>query len=126
MKTDLVYYIVIFTPFFWFLLFDQQKLADKAVFFRYIIISVLVLSLGVLHDYGNDTKSYIYFASQLLIVLLALHFVFRQIYLKIYKREPEISNRPDHKVDFLYTLIIGMCSIILPFLIDEFIIRKFL
>ena len=66
-----------------------------------------------------------YFGSQMLFIFLIIQKITRTLYFKIFKREPEIGKFPKHKIDYLYTFSLLFGTMILPFLIDDYIFKKF-
>lgn len=125
---EILIYILLFFPFLWLLMFDQQKLNRNNVFIRYLMISIAILVFGIVYDnfIANGTKSLVYFGSQMTFIFLVLYKIIRVPYYMIYKREPEISRRPDKRIDIIPTLFIFTGTMILPFLIDSMIVQKIL
>ena len=123
---EILIYILLFFPFLWLLMFDQQKLNRNNVFIRYLMISIAILVFGVVYDnfIANGTKSLVYFGSQMTLIFLVLYKIIRVPYYMIYKREPEISRSPNKRIDIIPTLIIITGTMILPFLIDSIIVQK--
>lgn len=128
MEIDKIIYFILFIPFLWLLIFDQQKLKNKNVFLKYLLISIGVLLFGILYDHylAKDNKSLVYFGSQMTLIFLLLYKLIRIPYYLIYKKEPEISRFPEKKIDIIPTLIILAGTMVLPFLIDGLIIQKIL
>lgn len=126
MDIDTIIYFLLFIPFFWLLIFDQQKLKSKTVFFKYLLISIGILIFGVLYDlyFSKGNKSLVYFGSQMSLIFLILYKIIRIPYYLIYKREPEISRWPEKNIDIIPTLIIMTGTMVLPFLINSLIIQK--
>ncbi len=128
MDIDKIIYFLLFIPFLWLLIFDQQKLKNRTVFLKYLLISIGVLIFGMLYDhyFAKDNKSLGYFGSQMTLIFLILYKLIRIPYYLIYKREPEISRVPEKKIDIIPTLIVLTGTMVLPFLIDSLIIQKML
>jgi hypothetical protein len=128
MDIDKIIYFLLFIPFLWLLIFDQQKLKNRTVFLKYLLISIGVLVFGILYDHylAKDNKSLVYFGSQMTLIFLILYKLIRLPYYLIYKREPEISRVPEKKIDIIPTLIVLTGTMVLPFFIDNLIIQKML
>ena len=126
MYTDKVIYFLLFIPFLWLLIFDQQKLKIKNVFLKYLLISIGILIFGILYDhyFATKNKSPVYFGSQMTLIFLILYKIIRIPYFLIYKREPEITWQSKFTIDVAITLIVLMGTIVLPFLIDSLMIHK--
>lgn|GEM_PF-1143436 len=127
MNKDLFLYLLYFIPLFWAVVIDQEKLRYRNVFFKHLFISLLLLSFGALPELYEDKepKSLSYFGSQMLFTFLMLYKIIRTIYVRIYQEEPEFSETAEKFRDKIATgiLYIGMISV--PFLIDEYIVQKF-
>jgi hypothetical protein len=126
MTTDKIIYFLLFTPFIWIIIFDQEKLKYRTVFLRYILISIVILIIGILYQKysGTEDKILVYFGSQMTLIFLILFKIIRIPYYLIFKREPEISQNPENFIDIIPTLIVVIGTLILPFLIDSMIIQK--
>lgn len=126
MNSDILLYIIFCIPLF-IAGIQKQKLNQKRTFIIWILISLLLIIIGILieDNSNNEMRNISYFGSQMLFFFLILHKITRDIYFKIFKREPELGKFPKYKIDYLYTLIITFGVIILPFLTDHFIIKKF-
>ena len=125
---ETIIYILLFFPFLWLLMFDQQKLNRDYIFIKYLMISIVILIFGIVYDnfIANGSKSLVYFGSQMTLIFLVLYKIIRVPYYMIFKREPEISRTPDKKIDIIPTLFIFAGTMILPFLIDSMIVQKIL
>jgi len=126
MNSDILLYILFTIPLF-VAGFQIEKLNQKKVFLIWISIAILLIIFGILiEDNSNNELRYLsYFGSQMLFIFLILQKITRNIYFKIFKREPEIGKFPKHKIDNLYTLIVAAGTMVLPFLIDSYIFKKF-
>ena len=126
MNFEIIAFIVVLVPFFWVLMFKQEKLKNDNVFLRYLLLSILVMGFGILYEYEltNMEKSMVYFISQMTFIFVVLYKIIRIPYYLIFKREPEISEYPEKWIDYIPTLIVALGTLILPFLIDTFIIQK--
>lgn len=126
MDFEIVIYIIILIPLLWLVVFDQQKLKERKVFRKYLMISIGMVILGFVYDLYvvEENKSIVYFGSQMTLVFLLLYKIIRIPYHWFYKREPEITRSPDYIADFIVSLIIFSGTIVLPFLIDMLIIQK--
>jgi hypothetical protein len=123
---DILLYIIFIIPLF-IVGFQIEKLNDKKVFIIWISIAILLIIIGILieDNSNNEMRNISYFGSQMLFIFLIIQKTIRNIYFKIFEREPEIGKFPKHKIDYVYTLIISFVTIIAPFIIDDFIIKKF-
>lgn len=128
MDIDKIIYFLLFIPLLWLLIFDQQKLKNRTIFLKYLLISIGVLVFGILynHYFAKGNKSLVYFGSQMTLIFLILYKLIRIPYYLIYQREPEISKVPEKNIDIIPTLIVLTGTMILPFLIDSLIIQKIL
>jgi hypothetical protein len=126
MNIDKILYFLLFLPFIWLLVFDQENLKKKNVFIKYLLISIGILILGIIYQRLSNTenKSLVYFGSQMTIIFLILYKVIRIPYYWIFKREPEISKYPEKLVDIIPTLIVIIGTIGLPLLIDIMVKQK--
>ena len=126
MNIEKIIYFLLFIPFLWLLIFDQQKLKLKKVFLKYLLISIGILILGIVyeHFFTADNKSLVYFGSQMTLIFIILYKIIRIPYYWIFKREPEINQYSEKKIDIIPTLIVVMGTVLLPFLIDSIIIQK--
>ena len=125
MNLDLIMHFIFFIPLL-ILGFNQKKLKYKDIFLKYLLISIGVLFLGILYDnfLAKETKSIVYYSSQMTITFLLLYKIIRIPYYLIFKREPEISKMPENKIDIIPTIIITIGTMALPFIIDIHIIQK--
>jgi hypothetical protein len=74
---------------------------------------------------NNEMRNISYFGSQMLFIFLILQKITRNIYFRIFKREPEFGKFPKYKIDYIYTLSITIGTMVFPFLLDSFIFKKF-
>lgn len=125
MNLDLIMHFIFFIPLL-ILGFNHKKLKYKDIFLKYLLISIGVLFLGILYDnfLAKETKSIVYYSSQMTITFLLLYKIIRIPYYLIFKREPEISKMPENKIDIIPTIIITIGTMALPFIIDIHIIQK--
>ena len=93
---------------------------------KYLLISIGVMVFGIMYDhyFVKDSRSLVYFGSQVPLIFLILYTIIRIPYYLIFKREPEISQYPEKLIDIIPTLIVVTGTVILPFLIDSMIIQK--
>ena len=126
MDFDTIIYLILFIPLFRIIVFDQHNLNDKRVFIKYLLISIVILIFGIVNQYYSETtdKALVYFGSQMTFIFLILFKLVRTLYYLIYKREPEITRTPEFKIDFIVTFIVFMGTIMLPFIIDAYIVQK--
>lgn len=82
-----------------------------------------MLGIGFLFEYynRNNIKNVSYFGSQMPLLFLIINKIIREIYFNIFKREPEYGKNPKHKIDYIFSLILFISIITLPFLIDNLI-----
>ncbi|MEP1487241.1 MAG: hypothetical protein ABJK28_02305 [Algibacter sp.] len=126
MNIDKVIYFLLFIPFFWILVFDQEKLKYQTVFIKYLIISIGILIIGILYQKYSLTedKFLVYIGSQMTLIFLILFKIVRIPYYLIFKREPEINRNPEKWIDIIPTLIVIIGTIALPLLLDSIIFKK--
>lgn len=126
MNIDILLYIFFVVPIV-IAGFQIEKLNQKKAFIIWISIAILLIIIGILieDNSNNEMRSLSYFGSQMLFFFLILHKLTRNIYFRIFKREPEFGKFPKHKIDYLYTFIVSVGIIVLPFLIDCYIFKKF-
>lgn len=126
MNIDIVLYIIFIIPLF-IAGFQIEKLNQKRVFTIWISISVLLIISGIMieDNSNNEMRNISYFGSQMLFIFLIIQRLTRNIYFKIFKREPEFGKFPKYKIDYLYTFLISIGTMILPFIIDSYIFKKF-
>lgn len=86
MNFDIIIYFIFFIPLFWVMVFDQQKLKNKNVFLKHLLISIGVLVAGILynHYFAKENKSFAYFGSQMTLIFLILYKLIRIPYYMIY------------------------------------------
>lgn len=126
MNSDILLYLIFLIPVF-IAGIKIEKLNQKRIFIIWILISFLLIIIGILieDNSNNELRRMSYFSSQMLFFFLMLHKITRNIYFKIFKREPELGKYPTHKIDYVYTIIMTMGVVILPFLADQYIFKKF-
>lgn len=126
MNTDVLLYIIFIIPIV-IAGFQINKLNQKKIFLIWISIAILLIIIGILieDNSNNEMRNISYFGSQMLFFFLILHKIIRGIYFKIFKREPELGKFPKHKIDYMYTFIMTIGVVMLPFLIDHYIFKKF-
>lgn len=127
MNIDKVIYFLLFVPFLWILLFDQEKLKYRNVFIKYLIISIGILIFGILYQKYSETENrfLVYIGSQMTLIFLILFKVIRIPYFMIFKREPEFNVYGGAKwINFIITLIIIIGIVAIPLLIDSMIFKK--
>lgn len=126
MNSDILLYLIFFIPVL-VAGIQKEKLNQKRTFIIWLLISFLLIIIGILieDNSNNELRIISYFGSQMLFFFLVLHKITRNIYFKIFKREPELGKFPKHKIDYVYSLIMTMGVAILPFLTDHYIFKKF-
>ena len=128
MNFEIIAFIIVFAPLFWIETFKQEKLKDNKVFLRCLLLSIFVMAFGIVYEYKltNMEKSFVYFFSQMTFIFVILYKLIRIPYFKIYNREPEIADPPEKWIDIIPTIIICTGVLLLPFIIDSYIIQKIL
>jgi len=128
MDKDILLCILYFIPLFWAVVIDQEELRYKKVFLRHLAIALLLVLFGALPELyeGKEPKSLSYFGSQMLFIFLMLYKLIRIIYVRLYHQEPEFSEMTTTVRDKMASGILYIGMISLPFLIDEYIVKKFL
>lgn len=126
MNIDILLYIIFTIPIF-IVGFQIEKLRQRKVFFVWISIAISILIIGIMieDDSNNEMRNISYFGSQMLLIFLLIQKITRNIYFKIFKREPEFGKFPKYKIDYIYTFLICAGTMVLPFLIDSYISKKF-
>lgn len=126
MNIDILLYIIFIIPIF-IVGFQIEKLNQKKQFITWLSISIGIIILGFMieDNSNNEMRNISYFGSQTLFIFLVLHKITRNIYFRIFNREPEIGKFPKNKIDYIYTLIVTIGTMVLPFLLDSFIFKKF-
>ncbi len=126
MNIDILLYIIFTIPII-IVSFQLEKLKQKKVFIIWLSIAISLILAGIMieDNSNNEMRNISYFGSQMLFLFLIIQKVTRNLYFKIFKREPEFGKFPKHKIDYIYTLLITLGTIVLPFLIDSFIFHKF-
>lgn len=126
MSIDIVLYIIFIIPLF-IAFFQIEKLTQKRVFIIWILIAILLIIIGIMieDNSNNEMRNSSYFGSQMLFVFLIIQKSTRNIYLKIFKREPEFGKFPKYKIDYIYTFLISIGTMILPFVIDTYLFKIF-
>ncbi len=109
---------------FWYIVGDQQDLKKKNVFFKYLMISFISLTFGIIYNYYSktDDKMFPYFISQIPVTFLILYKIIRIPYYRIYKSEPEMSYIPEKNREVIPSLLLLLGCITIPLLIDLYII----
>ena len=126
MNIDKIIYVLLFIPFLWILIFDQQKLKKRTVFIKYLLISIGILIIGIFYQNYSETENrfLVYIGSQMTLIFLILYKLIRIPYYLIFKREPEINRNPEKWIDIIPTLLVIIGTVILPILIDSMIFKK--
>jgi len=93
MNIDIVLYLVFLLPLVWIVVNDINKLNDRKVFIKYFILSIIILTFGILFNYYSQTenKDLSYFGSQILIIFLLMQKILRYTFLK-YSKENQFSD----------------------------------
>ena len=126
MNIDILLYIIFTIPIL-IVCFQLEKLNQKKVFLIWLLFAILLIITGIIieDNSNNEIRNISYFGSQMLFIFLIIQKVARNIYFKIFKREPEFGKFPKYKIDYIYTLSITIGTMVLPFLLDYFVIKKF-
>ncbi len=126
MYIDEIIFCLQFIPLVWFLLLDEEVSNKKKVFLRFVLISIAILMFGIVYKNYTDesNKLLVYFGSQMTLIFLLLYKTIQIPYYWIFKRRPEVLTIPEKNIDIIPSLILIVGSVILPFIIDSFIIRK--
>lgn len=125
MNTDIILYVIFTCPLL-ILVFQTEKLKQKKVFIAWICLAVFILISGLIieKNSSNGIKGVNYFGSQMLLIFLIIQKIARNIYFKIFKREPEFGKFPKNKIDYIYTSLIVFGTMLLPFLLDSYVFQK--
>ena len=126
MNIDILLFIIFTIPLF-IVGFQIERLNEKKIFTIWISIAILLIITGISieNNSNNELRSFSYFGSQMRFIFLILQKLTRNIYFKICNREPEFGKFPKHKIDYIYTFVISIGTMLLPTVIDAFIFKKF-
>jgi len=126
MNIDILLYIIFIIPIL-IAGFQIEKLKEKKVFIIWLLIAIAIIFIGYMieDNSNNEMRNLSYFGSQMLFIFLIIHKVTRNIYFRIFNREPEFGKFPKYKIDYIYTLLLTIGTMVLPFLLDSFIFKKF-
>jgi len=126
MNIDILLYIIFIIPIL-IAGFQIEKLKEKKVFIIWLLIAIAIIFIGYMieDNSNNEMRNVSYFGSQMLFIFLIIHKVTRNIYFRIFNREPEFGKFPKYKIDYIYTLLLTIGTMVLPFLLDDFIFKKF-
>ena len=126
MNIDILLYIIFIIPIL-IAGFQIEKLNEKKVFIIWILIAIIIIFIGYMieDNPNNEMRNISYFGSQMLFIFLIINKVTRNIYFKIFNREPEFGKLPKYKIDYIYTLLLTIGTIVVPFLLDSSIFKKF-
>ncbi len=126
MNIDILLYIIFSIPIF-IVIFQIEKLKQRKVFAIWLLIAILIFIIGFMieDNSNNEMRNVSYFGSQMLFIFLILQKITRNIYFGIFHREPEFGKFPKNKIDYIFTLSISLGTMILPFVLDSFIFKKF-
>ncbi|MFK7750734.1 MAG: hypothetical protein AB8B65_20245 [Kordia sp.] len=128
MNIDEIIFSLQFIPLLWFLLLDEETSNKRKVFLKFVLISIVILVFGIVYEnYITEPKnSLVYFGSQVTFTFIVLYKIIQIPYYWIFKRRPEILSVPKRNIDIIPSLIVIIGSVILPIVIDRFIIQKFM
>jgi hypothetical protein len=126
MNIDILLYIIFIIPIL-IAGFQIEKLKENKVFIIWLLIAIAIIFIGYMieDNSNNEMRNVSYFGSQMLFIFLIIHKVTRNIYFRIFNREPEFGKFPKYKIDYIYTLLLTIGTMVLPFLLDSFIFKKF-
>lgn len=126
MNIDILLYIIFSIPVF-IVGFYLEKLNQKKTFIIWLLISIGIMITGYIieDNSNNEMRNISYFGSQMLFIFLIIQNITRNIYFRIFQREPEFGKFPKHKIDYIYTFLVASGTMVLPFLLDSFIFKKF-
>jgi hypothetical protein len=127
MNFDLLFYIIFQIP-LTYIIFKQDQLHKPGILLKYFTFALILFIAGAyfFYDKNSSSQKLSYFGSQTSLIFLFLYKIIRDIYYPIFLREPEFSKAPKYKIDIFPTLIIFTGTITLPFIIDTFIVQKFI
>jgi cellobiose-specific phosphotransferase system component IIC len=99
MNVDILLYIFFIIPLF-IVGFQLEKLNEKKGFILWISIASFLIIIGILieNNSNNEMRYLSYFGSQMLFIFLILQTITRNIYFKIFNREPEFGKFPNTKL----------------------------
>lgn len=106
---------------------QSEKLKENRIFLIWISISIFIVIAGIVinSNSNKEMRNLNYFGSQMLLIFLIIQKITRNIYLKLFRREPEFGKSPKHKIDLIYSSIIAIGTMMLPFLLEIYVFRKF-
>lgn len=107
-------------------LFYDEKLKINKVFIKFLSISILLLIIGILIEnyQKNEQKSSSYFISQMMFVYIVSQRILRNLFKKIYHKEPKLVRSVGTFENKTYSVILFIIVLSTPFIIDSFIIQK--
>jgi hypothetical protein len=125
MNLDKILCIAYAIPFFMVLFYDE-KLRINRIFIKFLILSILILIIGItIENYRqNEQKSLSYYISQMMLIHLISQRILRNLFKKIYHKEPKLERAIGTFEDKTYSIILFVIVVSLPFVIDSFIIEK--
>jgi hypothetical protein len=125
MNLDKILCIVYGIPIFVTLFYDERLKTNK-IFIKFLSISILFLIIGILIEthQKNEEKSPSYFISQMMFVYIIFQRILRNLFEKIYHKEPKLVRSIGTFEDKTYSIILLFVVVSLPFIIDSFIIER--
>lgn len=126
MDKDLILYILYFIPVSWVIIFDQQNLKDRKVFFKHLFISIILMTFGAVPELyeHKEHKSLSYFGAQMLFIFLMLYTLIQKVYVRLYNKDFKVTELTSNFREKIANGILYFGMISFPFLIDEYIIKK--
>lgn len=81
--------------------------------------------IGIISNYKDfEYRNLSYFGSQMMFLFVLFHKALGEMYYKLYHRLPEVSKSPKNKIDIVYTTVLITGVLVLPFIIDNYVIQK--
>lgn len=104
------------------LFIDYEILRDNLKFLSALILATLIIpyTLLVIDQFGIHSFHTSISSSLHAVVLLITQWPLRRIFLKTFKVEPEVDRTGNFK-DMIYTFILGMSMMVIPFIIEDMI-----
>lgn len=102
----------------------ESQLWESRVLFKWILISIGIFMLGrIISDSLNTDFSFTYYLSPMPFLIIILHRTLGEFYRIIFNKIPYVFDR--HK-NFFYSLLVRMSTLTIPFLLDSFVIQKYM
>lgn len=124
MDLDTILGVTIFLGFGFFDPVFEGQLWETKVLVKWIVISIGIFAFGIIFSLFLDSDfSFTYYTAQMPFFLIIFHRTLGELYRKIFKKIPDALSRHDN---LIYFLLVNMSMITIPFLLDSFVVQKYL